>query len=493
MSASSENNYRNIIKGISIFGGVQIFQILINILRGKIIAIFLGPDGMGISGLLTSSLAIIITLVGCGINTPVVAFLSKNNDSNDLPKYEKQTKIIYLLLSLIGLLVTIGLSFFLSNFNFKSNDYVFSYCILGFYVFFSVFNTGLNAILQAKRKMSLIALGNFLPSLVGLLVTFPLYYFFGVNAIAPGIVVVPLFTFIFFSCVLKFDFKTQIDFKDLPDTFKRYFTLGIFLICGGLVANLVSYLLNTFISRVGNMADIGLYNAAISISNQYIGVVFAAMAVDYFPRLSKKINDKVETCKLVNSQSYVVSLIISPLLAIMIVSAPIIIRILLSEEFLPVCTFIRIVTLGMLFKSFSYPFGYICLAKNDKKLFFLLEVVIGNVQNIILNMLGYYIGGLLGLSISFLISYILYFIEILLVVKIRYKYYIESKLKTFYLIFSCILTILCLLTYINNMIVLIACILIVLGLSIFSLLELNKMMNLVNCIKNKFMRKNVNE
>ena len=44
-----ENSYRSILKGTSVFGGVQVFQILINMVRGKFVALFLGPDGMGVS------------------------------------------------------------------------------------------------------------------------------------------------------------------------------------------------------------------------------------------------------------------------------------------------------------------------------------------------------------------------------------------------------------------------------------------------------------
>ena len=48
---NSENGYRSILKGTSIFGGVQIFQILINLIRGKFVAMFLGPAGMGAASL----------------------------------------------------------------------------------------------------------------------------------------------------------------------------------------------------------------------------------------------------------------------------------------------------------------------------------------------------------------------------------------------------------------------------------------------------------
>ena len=39
-----ENSYRNILKRISTFGGVQLFNILVTLVRGKFVAMFLGPE-----------------------------------------------------------------------------------------------------------------------------------------------------------------------------------------------------------------------------------------------------------------------------------------------------------------------------------------------------------------------------------------------------------------------------------------------------------------
>ena len=55
MEDSSKNSYRSILKGTSIFGGMQVFLILINLVRGKFVAMFLGPEGMGISSLFNAT------------------------------------------------------------------------------------------------------------------------------------------------------------------------------------------------------------------------------------------------------------------------------------------------------------------------------------------------------------------------------------------------------------------------------------------------------
>ena len=41
---SQENSYRSIMRGMSAFGSVQVLQIVINVVRGKFVALLLGPE-----------------------------------------------------------------------------------------------------------------------------------------------------------------------------------------------------------------------------------------------------------------------------------------------------------------------------------------------------------------------------------------------------------------------------------------------------------------
>ena len=55
-------SYRSIMKATSLFGGVQVFNILISIIRSKFVAILLGPAGLGIVGLLQSTIGLVTSL-----------------------------------------------------------------------------------------------------------------------------------------------------------------------------------------------------------------------------------------------------------------------------------------------------------------------------------------------------------------------------------------------------------------------------------------------
>ena len=67
-----ENSFRNILKGTSIFGGVQVFNILISAVRIKFVAVILGPSGMGIAGLFNTASLTIQQFASLGLNLSIV-------------------------------------------------------------------------------------------------------------------------------------------------------------------------------------------------------------------------------------------------------------------------------------------------------------------------------------------------------------------------------------------------------------------------------------
>ena len=72
-----QSTYRQITKATTLFGGVQAFQIIITIVKSKLVAILLGPTGMGIVGLLTSTTGLITGLTNFGLGTSAVKDISE--------------------------------------------------------------------------------------------------------------------------------------------------------------------------------------------------------------------------------------------------------------------------------------------------------------------------------------------------------------------------------------------------------------------------------
>ena len=84
-----QKSYRQIFKATSLFGGVQVFKIIISIVRSKFVAVLLGPAGMGIAGLLTSTTGFVSALTNFGLGTSAVKNVAAASATgNEVKEYQ---------------------------------------------------------------------------------------------------------------------------------------------------------------------------------------------------------------------------------------------------------------------------------------------------------------------------------------------------------------------------------------------------------------------
>ena len=124
--SKNSNSYRTILKGTALFGGVQVFNIIINLIRGKLVAILLGPDGMGISSLLFASANTIQQFSSLGINLSAVKEISNAKENENTQQISFIIKVIHRLLqitAIIGALFAILFSSQLSIWTFGDESY----------------------------------------------------------------------------------------------------------------------------------------------------------------------------------------------------------------------------------------------------------------------------------------------------------------------------------------------------------------------------------
>jgi O-antigen/teichoic acid export membrane protein len=76
---SKQSAYQHVLKYTSIFGGIQGLNILVSIVRTKLVAVILGPDGMGLMSLFSSTIKFVSDSTNLGIGTSAVKGKLKNN------------------------------------------------------------------------------------------------------------------------------------------------------------------------------------------------------------------------------------------------------------------------------------------------------------------------------------------------------------------------------------------------------------------------------
>lgn len=430
-----KGGYKSIVKSTLFFGGVKIIQVFLNLLRGKIIAILLGPTGVGYNGLYVSTITMVNNFTGLGLNFSAVRNISKSKESGDIVQLSRTIRVyknLLFFISFLGFVVVIGLSGFLSKSTFGSAKYTLMFIFLGLMIFFNTLSAGNASLLQGTRSLAGYAKHILTGSTAALLVSAPFYYFFGLKGIVPSLIVSSFITYLFsiyYTSKIEHN-KIRVSLKETISEGSEMVKLGVAMMVVTSLTSLANYLTNIYIQSTGSIIDFGLYQAGMSITLQSIGLVFASMAIDYYPRLVAVCDNPEKLVKMVNNQAEVMLLIATPILVLLMIVAPVAIKILLSAEFLPIVGFIRLLSIGMVFKSATYAIGAISFAKGDKKTFFLLEGIYTNSAIVIFSVAGYYLGGLIGVGYGFAIMHALYFIIITFVNRRLYSYKPSKHLLT---------------------------------------------------------------
>lgn len=438
--SSSKKNYIGILKGTAVFGGVQVFNVFVNLIRGKLIALILGTSGMGISSLLFGCSSTIQQISSLGLNTSAMKEISGSHELDDKQHLSYIVCVfrqLVIFFAFLGLLLTLVFKRQLCVFTFGDDSYTWYFIVLSFVVFVNLLANAETTILQGTREYKKIAYSSIVGSMCGLFVGIPLYYFWGNNGIVISMLCLALALFLFnrnSTSKLRL-YRVPITLRDLWTSGRTMVSLGGVLVLGSVIGTATNYGLNAFMRFFGTIDDVGLFQAANSITNQYTGMVFAAMAADYFPRLAGSIDKSTRDIRqMVSEEAEIVTLIISPIAILIIMTAPFIIRVLLSSEFLAIVDIVRYMGYMVIFKALCFPLGYVGILKNNKTFYFWTECIWVNLKTFMVFSLFYYIMGLNGLGYAALTSSIL---DIAVVVPL-YKYYfgITFTTNSFILIFK---------------------------------------------------------
>lgn len=489
----TSTSYRSIFKATSLYGGLEAYQVIINLIKTKVVAILLGPAGVGINGLYTSAISLIAQVTNMGLGSSAVRNVAEAYGTGN---HERMSRVVTAfrklvwLTGLLGMIAVIALSPILSKTSFGDNAHIWGFIIISVTMLMSQLRSGQRVILQGTRKLQYLTKSTAYGLTIGLIVCIPLYYFWGVNGIVPNIVIASLV-----SLLLSWHFSRKVPIENVSMSMKEAFqegrtmlTMGIAMSLTHIFSSLISYALRAFIRLEGGVEDVGVFTAGYQLMNQYTGLVFTSMITDFYPRLSAVNTDNAKCRDLVNKQAEIGLLILAPMMAVCIVFIPFVVRLLFSDKFLPVNDYIIWCAVGIFFKVASFAIGYVLLAKAESKLFLITETI-SSAVTFGLNILGYYLYGLTGLGMASVLGFVFYMVMIYIIAHKRYEFgYSNVFIRLFVTLF--ILVLLCvgcvyllnpLWRYIIGGVIAVATL-------VFSYKELNKRIEIINLIKSKLKR-----
>jgi PST family polysaccharide transporter len=181
--------------------------------------------------------------------------------------------------------------------------------------------------------------------------------------------------------------------------------LGLSFMGAGLITTLTGYLIQMVLIREYTLGGAGLYQSAFALSGILVDFVLSAMGTDYYPRLTAVASDNASVHRMVNVQSQISILLSLPGLVVMMIFAPLIIKIFYAASFAIAVPILRWCILGILGRVFSWPMGFVMLAKGKN---FLITEIIGCVVHMAAVLCFIRVWGLVGAGIAFMVSYVIY-------------------------------------------------------------------------------------
>lgn len=424
MSQPSDNNlYRIITKATALFGGVQVVVILCSVIRTKVIAILLGSVGIGIIGLYHNAIDTIAALTGLGLRSSSVREISDANsqeNSNELSRIVTVVRRWSWFVGLLGALIVIALAPLLSQWTFGDDKHIWGFVLLSCTLLFNALTSGEQAVLQGTKQLKRLAHCSVFGSITSLALSLPLYYFWGVDSIVPSLIVYAAATLLItlFYKDRKIEKTTQ-SLKETAAQGREMVTLGVFMTVSSFITTLFSYIFAAYLNHTSSESMVGYYHAGYTLINKYVGLIFAAMAMEYYPRLAGVANDNATLSHNVGRQVEIMQMMLAPIISIFIVMHPLMVQILYTTDFYIINNYLLLAIQGISFKAISWALGVVLLAKGSGKLFFITELM-SDIITLALNVVGYHYWGLAGVGASYAVGFILYLVIIYVVCR---KYY----------------------------------------------------------------------
>lgn len=422
--AEEHVDYKRAAKTTFLFSAVQIIRLGIGLIRNKVVAVLLGPAGMGIMNVLTSYTHFVQSGACLGLSQSAVKDVSEANGENNREKFSRiisLTNKLVLMTSLLGLVITAIMSPYFSKWGFGHYGYTISFILLSLSVAFEIYVENRLAILKGMRQMRSLAKTTIIGSIAGLITGIPIFFFMGEKGIVPSILVSSFTGVIvtnYFVNKISYD-KIDLSFKEIINEGGPMLKMGIALMSINFLSSVFVTIITTYLSRRSGVEMVGIYRSGEFLLKQCFGVVLVAMNTDYYPRICAVNNNNIQLKAEVNAQSKLGLTLCLPLALAFVAYSTIIITLLYSNAFLDIITYTDIAIIGTLVSVPSNCIAMVLLAKQDAKAFTSIAVVL-NIVN-----LGVFIGmyewlGLLGLGFANIINCLMQIVVYCVVINKRH-------------------------------------------------------------------------
>ena len=381
--------FARILRSSALMGGAQAVTLAMAFLRSKLIAVLIGPSGIGLMGVFNTFNANLSTIVGWGLGTSAVRTVAGAAE-DERPRKVAAVRRFGRRLAWAGLCGVLLLVLPVGYLTFRSQDYALELLLAGLAVPCVVATGMWSSLLQAGGHIGSMARTQMASSVIGLLVGFPFIYYLGSVGIALSILLAALATaFVTWRAATKLSPPTQAD--PTSGDLRELVQLGLALQIGAILGAVSTYFIRVLIVRshgadlAAGLADAGYYQAAFAVTGSLPGVIFSATSSDFYPRVAAA-KDEDEARLITEKQIQASLLLATPILMGLLTMGPLAVRLLYAQGFEPAVPLLDWFVWAIFCFLMGWPLGFWLTARGSKRtvavfqsLSYFLMVVLGLV------------------------------------------------------------------------------------------------------------------
>lgn len=389
-----------VLKVISLFTGMEGVGILCGILKGKLVAMWLGAAGVGLFGILNSTADTMAILTGLGLRQSGVRELAlKSGNREGLRKAVSRLRGWTLLAGIVGSLLMGAFSPLLSIFFFEESSHWWEFVLVGVALLLNSVVGGEQAILQATERFKSIARAGAEGAVGGLLISIPMFRWLGEGS-------VPLSILAYSAMILFFlrihrnrevDVRPRLQRGDFSGS--GFVRLGIYMAGAAFLSSMAQMLFLSWLSRNASASEVGYYQAGNTLIYRYMGLIFGAVGLEFYPRMSANSYSSTRMSLFVSHEISLLLKVFTPMLLLYLICRVWIVKLLYTEEFLVIVPYISIGILTVVIKAVSTCMAFSILAKGEGRTYLLTEGADAAI-GLGLNVLLYRLYGLTGVGLA---------------------------------------------------------------------------------------------
>ncbi|WP_158263818.1 oligosaccharide flippase family protein [Deinococcus arcticus] len=364
----------NILRVLAVLLASSLVTLAAGLVRQKMLALELGPVGVGQLGLLTSLAGAIATLIGLGLSTSGVQRVTVTSSTSEADAAQRSLTLGSLVLGLVAGILGAVLA---PSFGLNSDGL--DRWAVGLAALLTIVSGGQLALLNGLGQLHKIAWVNSGSAILGTLLTVVTL------VVAPrwGLhtaLLAPLLLTALLAAFAQRQHRAPRS-RTLPGALwpqlRAMVSLGAVFAVGTGIATLGQYGARWLIEKQFGGEALGQYQAAWALTMLYLGVLLSAMGTEFFPRITRAATevDSAALTDIVRRQITLTVGLALPAICLLILLSEWIMTLFYSAEFRPAAALARQQFMGDIFKLAAWAIGFTLLARQAKRHMFLLEVL----------------------------------------------------------------------------------------------------------------------